>query len=339
MLSVCIITKNEQNYLEECLKRCSRYPVEVVVVDTGSTDHSKEIAANYTDQIYDFVWCDDFSAARNFAASKAHNDVIIAVDSDEWIEKLDPEQIERIMQEFPQSIGRLTCISEYTLKGKKLKSVDHLKRIYDRRFCRFEGKVHEQIVNISGCESKTFPAEMIVDHRGYDIDSEQKQKKTERNLKLLKAELTEHPKDTYLLYQIGKSYYFIEDYVNAVDFFCQALDTDWDPRNEYCLDLLTCLGYALVNCGLKEAALELEKYWEYYPNNADYTYMMGYIYMQNARFEQAIDTFLQATNYAEGTVQGTNSYLAYYNAAVILDCMGRKEEAEELYQKSRDLSS
>ena len=51
MLSVCIITKNEQEYLEECLKRCSKYPVEVVVVDTGSTDRSKEIAANYTDQI------------------------------------------------------------------------------------------------------------------------------------------------------------------------------------------------------------------------------------------------------------------------------------------------
>ena len=64
-ISVCIIAKNEEKNIERCLSSLTPYGFEIVLVDTGSNDKTKELAANYTNCIYDFKWNDDFSTARN----------------------------------------------------------------------------------------------------------------------------------------------------------------------------------------------------------------------------------------------------------------------------------
>ena len=87
-ISICIITKNEEKHIDECLKALKKFDVEVVVADTGSTDKTVEIAKKYTDKVFYFEWCDDFSKAKNFVAEKASNDYIVSIDADEYIEKL-----------------------------------------------------------------------------------------------------------------------------------------------------------------------------------------------------------------------------------------------------------
>ena len=66
-ISVCIIAKNEESYIEKCLAALKPYDFEIILVDTGSTDRTKDIAARYADKVLDFVWINDFSAARNFS--------------------------------------------------------------------------------------------------------------------------------------------------------------------------------------------------------------------------------------------------------------------------------
>ena len=85
-VSMCMIVKNEQSILKRCLDSYAGIYDELIIVDTGSTDNTKEIAAQYTDKVYDFAWCDDFAAARNFAFSKASCDYILSVDADEELE-------------------------------------------------------------------------------------------------------------------------------------------------------------------------------------------------------------------------------------------------------------
>ena len=85
-ISLCMIVKNEEKNLERCLSSYAPFMDEIIVVDTGSTDRTKEIAARFTDKIYDFVWINDFSAARNFAFSKASCDYIFSADADEVLE-------------------------------------------------------------------------------------------------------------------------------------------------------------------------------------------------------------------------------------------------------------
>ena len=72
-VSVCIIAKNEEKFIEDCLKHLKPFGMEIIVADTGSTDRTKEIAQQYADKVVDFEWVKDFSAARNYCASFASN--------------------------------------------------------------------------------------------------------------------------------------------------------------------------------------------------------------------------------------------------------------------------
>ena len=86
-VSLCMIVKNEEQILQRCLDSLAGLMDEIIIVDTGSTDATKEIAAKYTDKVYDFVWIDDFSAARNFAFSKAGMEYIYSADADEMLDE------------------------------------------------------------------------------------------------------------------------------------------------------------------------------------------------------------------------------------------------------------
>lgn len=91
-ISLCMIVKNEEAILARCLDSVADLVEEIVIVDTGSTDKTKEIASKYTDKIYDFEWIDDFSAARNFAFSKATQEYIYTADADEVINEENREK-------------------------------------------------------------------------------------------------------------------------------------------------------------------------------------------------------------------------------------------------------
>lgn len=91
-ISLCMIVKNEEKVLARCLDSIKDLMDEIIIVDTGSTDRTKEIARKYTDRIYDFEWIQDFSAARNFAFSLAKMEYIYSADADEVV---DPENHRR----------------------------------------------------------------------------------------------------------------------------------------------------------------------------------------------------------------------------------------------------
>ena len=105
-ISVCIIAKNEERYIEGCLQHLKPFGFEIVVADTGSTDRTKEIAEKYADKVVDFEWIDDFAAARNFCAEHASNNWILALDCDEYMDSFDIAKVRILMQRFVKSVGR-----------------------------------------------------------------------------------------------------------------------------------------------------------------------------------------------------------------------------------------
>lgn len=107
MLSICIITKNEKKYVVCCLECLKLYGFEIVVADTGSADRIREMALKYTDKVYDFPWCDDFAAAKNFAVSKVSNSYVMVIDSDEFLESIDIDRLYRLIVEYPNAVGRI----------------------------------------------------------------------------------------------------------------------------------------------------------------------------------------------------------------------------------------
>lgn len=97
-VSLCMIVKNEEKILDRCLGTVADLVDEIVIVDTGSTDGTKELARKYTENIYDFQWTDDFSAARNFAFSKARMDYIYSADADEVLSEENRERFRRLKE-------------------------------------------------------------------------------------------------------------------------------------------------------------------------------------------------------------------------------------------------
>lgn len=86
-ISLCMIVKNEEKLLARCLDSVADIMDELIIVDTGSTDRTKEIAARYTDKVYEFAWINDFAAARNFAFSRASMEYIYSADADEVLDE------------------------------------------------------------------------------------------------------------------------------------------------------------------------------------------------------------------------------------------------------------
>ncbi|MBI2662634.1 glycosyltransferase [Candidatus Woesearchaeota archaeon] len=112
-LSLCLIVKNEEVFLEECLLSVQGLVDEIVIVDTGSTDKTKEIAVKFTSKVYDFEWCDDFAAARNESLKYVTGDWILVLDADEVIAKEDFGRIRNLIEK-DKFKGYYVCQRNYT---------------------------------------------------------------------------------------------------------------------------------------------------------------------------------------------------------------------------------
>ncbi len=97
-VSLCMIVKDEEAILERCLDSIADLMDEIIIVDTGSSDNTKEIAKKYTSRVFDFNWIDDFSAARNFSFSKATMDYIYTADADEVLDEANRERFRKLKE-------------------------------------------------------------------------------------------------------------------------------------------------------------------------------------------------------------------------------------------------
>jgi glycosyltransferase involved in cell wall biosynthesis len=97
-ISVCMIVKDEEDVLERALSSIKDIADEIIIVDTESTDMTKEIAAKFTDKIFDFEWCDDFSKARNYSFSKATQDYCMWLDADDVLLEADQKELMKLKE-------------------------------------------------------------------------------------------------------------------------------------------------------------------------------------------------------------------------------------------------
>lgn len=353
-ISICIITRNECDKLQCCLEALMPLGFELVVVDTGSEDGTCDMVVRYTDKLYHYEWIDDFAAAKNYAASMASNDMVMIVDSDECLSiqdskgGFDSETLAaaflKIVEAHPEEVGRIYRHNE-VIQGDDINIYyDWTNRIFDRRKYCFKGRIHEQIVRGNVFEGpvkddlsikyNTYMTMLSFKHDGYVGNKEQIISKGKRNVSLLLKELEESPEDVYILYQIGKAYFMMEDYENAQEYFGRALEYEVEPSYEYVQDLVETYGYALINCGRPSIAVLLDTVEAEFGHSADYRFMLGLAYMNNGQFDKAVNSFNMATKVDKGKMQGVDSYLAWYNMGVIFECLGDMKRASKYYKKS-----
>lgn len=332
-ITVCIIGKNEENCIKRCLDSVHKLDIPIVYTDTGSTDNTLAIASRYTNLIYHFEWCNDFSKARNYCAMQAPTEWIWFLDCDEYVTQADLSRLRGFcIEENNGIIGTVLQKDLYTLSGEQTFTLTRLGRIYHRRFCHYSGAVHEQILpRKEGGAVRYRDLDISLDHDGYK-DHQVLISKCKRNSALLLQSLKEK-EDPYLYYQLGKCYSTLGKPEAAADAFSKGLTFDLDPALFYVQSMVESYGYCLLDLKQYETALSFEGIYDTFAVNADFVFLMGLIYMNNARFTQAINEFKKATFFSACTVDGTNSYRAYYNIGVIYECLGQNKEAIANYQK------
>lgn len=265
-LSLCMIVKNEEENLEKCLSLARPHVDEIVIVDTGSTDGTLDIARRYADIIDEIEWPGSFAVARNHSLEMATSDYILVLDGDEYIE--DPDAWAKIRNSLGViDIAALILPVKNLLNENNVVSADMFwqeRVLRNHPDIRYHGSVHNQVMESiwahaeqTGRHIARLEAEIV--HTGYSLPEEEMVKKYQTRLDLLKAEY-ENPRDelyrAYYAYQLGLIYYIMRRNEEAARLFATLDYGKLTPENAFYTRLLgaqTCLRLndlktALIHC-------------------------------------------------------------------------------------------
>ncbi|WP_409295720.1 glycosyltransferase [Peribacillus sp. SCS-26] len=338
-LALVMIVKNEEKNLKRCIDSVKDFVNEIIIVDTGSIDNTRNIALNNGARVFEYEWRNDFSDARNFSIRQSTSDWNLVLDADEYILS-GHHSLMDFIEKNNNKIGRVNILSRYLDDGKEQIESSYVSRLFPNNGIFFKGRVHEQI-------ESTFPREKIsvnVEHDGYYQND-----KTDRNLPLLFEELKISPSDPYILYQVGKQYYLKKDYTKATNYFSSSyknIDNNVYFKPKLIVDYI----YSLIKSGNLEFGLriiEMEK--NNLASSTDFHFVCGVFFMELvfSNVNKYINYFpliereyLRCLEIDEDKkqeiVKGTGSYLALYNLGTVYETTDNKSKAIEYYKKSSE---
>lgn len=329
-LSQCMIVKNEEKNIRRALTWGKDIAFEQIVVDTGSTDNTVEIAEEMGAKIYHFQWVDDFSAAKNFAIQKATGNWIAFLDADEYFETEDSKKIIPLITRLEQNsvpaqkpIVIRTALANLNDDGG-LDSVG----AQDRIFCKNSGlhyrnRIHEMLYLPDEAIVRTFDAtnSLTIYHTGYTKKVYSETKKMSRNIFLLEQEVSDKPEDynawSYLgdaLFGDGQIERAEEVYNRVIENMCS--ETIEDRKNAAFCNLLK-IKYMKSIDDQNEVLSIYEKSIEYNCSSPDIEYWTGCWMFSKGKVNQGIAYFelglKKLESYQEyGTVDMTGGLLNVY---------------------------
>jgi len=346
-LSVCMIVKNESANLVDALAGFSSFADEIIVVDTGSSDNTKEIAARFTPKVYDFEWVDDFAAARNFAMSKAGKSYQLWLDADDRITPENGRRIEALKHLFDGKKVFFFLLESYRLHLAP-SSFLQLRCIPLIPELRFEGRIHEEIlpsaVNL-GLEMVA-NTDIVIQHMGY-MSAELRIAKAWRNLAILEKERAEGRDDGALHFYMAATYMDLEKRHDAIRSMEEALER---YEKEDCDHHLIPEGYLI----LAKLSFEMEDYERsvrylarvrsLFSCRPQHNFNMGIIYQKMGKHREAIEMFRQVLgiNHSPGFFPSEplpNSFQLLLHTAYSLYCMNERQEALKLINASAQQGS
>jgi tetratricopeptide (TPR) repeat protein len=249
-LSVCMIVRNESRNLPESIGSVKKIADEVIVVDTGSTDDSPEVARSLGARVVSREWHDDFAEARNASISEAKGDWILCLDADETVPADSADMILAAMSGdadayFVKIESRVDSTAGRTF-------VNFFPRLFrNMEGVGFQGRVHEQIYPaLERIGATVRPSEIVLKHKGYALSDTGRREKAERNARLLRKEVERAPDDALAWFHLGEAYAMMSDYDRAVDCYETAIKAGGLPQ--------VARGVVLQNLG--SARVKLKRY-------------------------------------------------------------------------------
>lgn len=255
-LSLCIITKNEEKNIRNCLKSIEGICDEIIVVDSGSTDKTIEIAKEFTNKIYKTSFNNDFSKLRNLTLEYATGDYILFLDGDEELDKESGYLLKKYLEEHDECHGVYFRISNI-IDGKTISTASVFRCFKNLKEFRFERNIHEQVLPsiIKAIKSPNFfDSKLKIFHYGYDPSLYDHNEKSTRNIYLL--ENFTHEKDSYYYYTYGNELVRVNKMDEAIKCYEYAVELyDFSKVEIFIPYLLLNLQRIYINCNRFEASL------------------------------------------------------------------------------------
>lgn len=292
-ISLCMIVKDEEAVLARCLDCVKDIADEIIIVDTGSTDDTKKIALKYTDKVYDFEWIEDFSAARNFAYSKASMDYQMWLDADDVIPEESVQKLLSLKETLSPSYDIVTMkyFTHFDANGVPIMISTRERLTRREKDYKWADPVHECIALVGNI----YYSDIEIYHKKVKFENQ-----AERNLRIY-----DNLERTQQAFTPRQMYYYARElqdhgiWNKSVYYFEKFLETKlgWVEDNiATCFNLSHCYG-AL---GLRDKILPiLFKSFEYDAPRAEVCCEIGYFYKNAQNFSTSYKWFRLAANLGE----------------------------------------
>jgi tetratricopeptide (TPR) repeat protein len=340
-----MIVRNEEANLPQCLGSVKGVFDEIVVLDTGSTDRTREIAREFGARVFDFAWVDDFAAARNAALARATGDYAFWLDADDVMDRPERARLEQVIAKLrpgEQTAYVVKCACDPEPNGNGGQTVvDHIRLFPVREDVRWSYRVHEQI--LPALRRANVPVQwtdVTVRHTGY-TDRNLRLKKLERDSKILREELVERPDDPFVLFNLGSIAVEQQDWPRALDYLRHSLagsaQTDSITRKLYALiarshQMLREPEQALAACA---AGLAFD------PDDAELLFREAIVRRQTGDHDGAENCWrriltLKRPDQFASVDQGIYGHLTRRNLAALAKERGDQDEARRLWRAVLD---
>lgn len=301
-LSLSMIVKNEESNLEACLHSVSALCDELVVVDTGSTDRTVEIARAHGVNVLHFEWSDDFAAARNFALDHTNGEWVLHLDADETAAETAPGALRAELAAQPAEV-RFLRVPVHSPWPDGVGSDEHPARRLFRRLpsVRWTRRIHENITSLDGerAEHEAAAHTLRVDHRGYaDNTARREGGKIERNIRMLTREILENPNDAVPHFYLAREYASQGESATALR-ICREILTRWGGAMLLAFeDAIRCQAMRSASALADPAqAVELGRPGEERAEGSELPFLLGRAYLQIGELDAAERSLRRALHY------------------------------------------
>ena len=374
-ISLCMMAKNEEKYLEQCLNSVKDLADEIIIVDTGSTDKTKEIAKKFNAKLYDFKWIDDFSAARNESLKHATKNWVLVLDADEMIDKEAVKAIKDFIKKneydafsfIQKNYSNDSSIAGFVVEEhKKNDSVysgwygSLIVRLFrNKKGYEFSGTVHELVEqSIEANKGKLGITNIPIHHYG-NTSPEVVKRKREFYLQLCKKKIKSNPSGSSY-FELGVLYRENNNFDDAINSFKKSIEMN--PKHSMAFYEL-----GIIHEQKKDFDEAIKNYTESLriKENAEAFQNLGVCYLKNGMLKEAYRNLTKAMmlnpnkytiyNNLGAVLERNNNYdtaiqmleigiklnpknvIGYYNLGLVYDKKGEFGKALENYEKAVEL--
>lgn len=251
-ISLCMIVKNEEDVIGRCLDSVRDIADEIIIVDTGSTDKTKEIVSKYTKKIYDFEWVDDFAKARNFSFSKATKDYILWLDADDVILEDDYKKFIELKKNINKNVDIYMMKYNYIVNEENIPSLvqNRVRLLKREKNYKWVSPIHEVIIPVGNIEN----VDIAITHKKDKIKDINRninifEKMKEKGLEFDDRQAYCYAKELYCLRRFKEAKREYEQYINIYE-------KEYKNKRNYLYPALLELADCYKNLSQKEKQLE-----------------------------------------------------------------------------------